>query len=770
MTTAADTPTAGIAATLQDLLASQLRRLRVRYFWHGLGLVAAGVGALVLLFFALDRWIGMPLPIRLFHAAVVVAAAAAGAWRFVRYPLTRAFAPIDVAVWFERTFPELHQRLVSALQLQATTDLRNQSRPMVDALLRETAESVQRLPLRRLLDPRPTARALAAAAAAAGALLAGALWQPATARAFVLRHLGSDTGYPRATRLVVELPPAGADLQRVDRDDETTITLPAGADLHVSVLAEGAVPKDVFLDVQTLRADGETADFRTVAMTPRPGDRFRHVFRRATGGFRFRARGGDDDRGDRLVVVRTVLPPQVAAIAATVTPPAYAGKPTTEQRGGAIESLVGSDVELTATTTAAVKSATLAFLESGRRLPLAPAAVQDDSGVAMRFVGRFRIEASDRYQIELIGDNDLRNPNPGTYPLVALQDLAPIGRWLLPDDEGALLLPNGLLCVRVEARDDFGLAAVDLQVGRGDAAPATLPMLAPGPPATSAVPTALHEVAALLGPRDAAAGAATGGDGLLLTVTMRDNRQPEAGAAELPRRIVQIVDEPQLAAAIARAFRALREDVAQALDLQQDRAARVDELLAGNAGAADLARAAPGVEIGQGRVRSALERAHRGLMRAFDTHLWNRLETSQNAARVVELYMAHSRAQTEPLALDPAFYRDLAERRAKGTLGALERCLDPILAMTRLADDAAGPAAQGVARALAEAQVARDDGERRAALQRVRDGQKRLEQSLQQLLLLLQDWNDYQDLVQDVRALRDRQRDVQDRTQDLRGK
>jgi hypothetical protein len=769
---AADTPRTAIDATLQALLTGQLRRLRRRYLWHGLGLVAAAVGALTLLFFALDRWIGMPLPIRLFHAAALVAAAAFGAWRFVVYPLTRAFAPLDVAVWFERSFPELAQRLVSALQLQATADLRNQSQPMIDALLRETAAAVQRLPLGRMLDPRPTARALAGAAVAAGVLTAGAALQPATARAFVLRHLGADVAYPRATRLTLELPPAGADLQRADRDGETTITLPAGADLHVSVLAEGAVPKDCFLDVQALRADGAGVDTRSVAMTPRPGDRFRHVFRRATGSFRFRARGGDDDRGDRLVVVRTVLPPQVAAIAATVTPPAYAGRPATEQKGGAIESLVGSEVELTASTTAAVKSATMTFLESGRRVPLAPIAVQDDSGVAMRFRGSFRLEASDRYQIELIGDNDLRNPNPGTYPLVALQDLAPIGRWLLPDDEGALLLPTGLLCVRVEARDDFGLAAVDLLVGRGDAAPVALPMLAPdaGAAATSAVPTALHEVATLLGPRSAAPGAAEGGDGLLLTVAMRDNRQPEAGATALPRRIVQIVDEPQLAAAIARAFRALREDVAQALDLQQDRAARVDELLAGAAGTADLARAAPGVEIGQGRIRSALERAHRGLMRAFDTHLWNRLETSQNAPRVVELYVEHSRRQTEPLALDPAFYRDLADRRAQGTLGALERCLDPILAMIRLADDAAGPTAQAVARALAEAQVARDDAERRAALQRVRDGQRRLEQGLQQLLLLLQDWNDYQDLVQDVRALRDRQRDVKDRTQDLRGK
>jgi hypothetical protein len=292
-----------------------------------------------------------------------------------------------------------------------------------------------------------------------------------------------------------------------------------------------------------------------------------------------------------------------------------------------------------------------------------------------------------------------------------------------------LLLPTGLLCVRVEARDDFGLAAVDLLVSRGDAAPAALPMLAPdaGTAATSAVPTALHEVATLLGPRSAAPGPTAGGDGLLLTVAMRDNRQPQA-ATELPRRPVQIVDEPQLAAAIARAFRALREDVAQALDLPRTARPASTNCSPGPR-EPRTSRAAPGVEIGQGRVRSALERAHRGLMRAFDTHLWNRLETSQNAARVVELYVEHSRRQTEPLALDPAFYRDLADRRAQGTLGALERCLDPILAMVRLADDAAGPTAQAVARALAEAQVARDDAERRAALQRVRDGQRRLEQA-----------------------------------------
>ena len=771
-------PQAAVAATLHSLLAAQGRRLRARFVWHGLAMLATLVGAAVLLFFSLDRWLLLPAPIRLFHTAVVLALLVGGAVRFLRYPLSRAFGEVDLAVWFERTFPELHQRLVSAVQLHDLPDgeLRNQSRPMIEQLLRDTTTAVQALPLQRLFDPRPTARAFAAGGGLAAVLLAGAVWSPATMQAFLLRHLGLAASYPRETTLRVELPPAGADLQRTDRDGLTEIVLPAGADLHVSVLAEGRVPKEVFLDVRSTR-DGKAGDERAIAMAVRPGDRFRHVFRRVSGHFEFHARGGDDTTGDRTVVVRTVFPPQVATITATIRPPAYTGVAALEQRGGAIEALLGSEVEIAVTTTTAVRSATMVFLESGRRLDLTATAPQDDSGVSTTYRKGFAIEASDRYQIELIADNGLRNPNPGTYPVAALQDYAPIGRWLLPDDEGCLLLPSALLCVRLDAHDDFGLQAVEMAIGSGAATAITRSLYQPpaaaagSPPATAAVPTELLEVSELLA-APASRGAGTGGnDGLVLQVTLRDNKQPTAGATELPRRIVQIVDEPQLAAAIARSFRGLREEISQALDIQTDRRGRLEELLAGTEpSATELAQTLTGLEVGQGRVGSTLDRVHRGLMRAFDLHLWNRLETSQHAPRVVELYRERSRALSEPLAVDPEFYRDVQARRTAGTLGALERCLDPILLMLTMADQAGLGPAPDVARALSEAQVARGPTERRALLERALAGQKQLEQTLQQLLLLLQDWNDYQDLVQDVRALRDRQRDLQDRTQEAKGK
>jgi hypothetical protein len=41
---------------------------------------------------------------------------------------------------------------------------------------------------------------------------------------------------------------------------------------------------------------------------------------------------------------------------------------------------------------------------------------------------------------------------------------------------------------------------------------------------------------------------------------------------------------------------------------------------------------------------------------------------------------------------------------------------------------------------------------------------------LQDLLGRLDEWNDYQDLVQEARALREKQRDLQNRTEGIRGR
>lgn len=759
-----------VAATLRPLLAEQERRLRRRYLWNGVALSVAVPGAAVLIAFALDHMLRLPAPVRVFHTLVLLALAVAVAWRSLRYPLRRRFGEVDLAAWIERSFPDLHQRLVSSLQLHALGDeaLRNQSRPMIDRLLAETAAAVRALPFDQLYDDRRTARIGAAAGVLTLSLAAGIVIWPATARAFVLRHLGLSAEYPRRTHLVIKLPPAGPELQRHDGDDVIELLVPAGADLHVLVQATGVVPDEVFLEV-TPESDAGAGALppRSITMAQRPGDWFRHVFRRLAGSFRFHARGGDDEHGDRVVVVRTVHPPQVATLRATVASPRYTGLEPAVQDGGAIEALIGSEVALSLTTTAAVQRATMVFLESGRRIDLQPTTMQDDSAASTSYEARFAVETSDRYQIELFTGDGLRNPNPGTYPIAALQDYAPVGRWLLPDDEGLLLLPQALLCVRVDAHDDFGLAAIDLGIDHAGARRLDLPLLG-DTPAAETVRTAFFEVRELLGAAESAATASA--DGLLLQLTLRDNREPEANRTELPRRIVQIVDEAQLAAAIGRAFRLLREETAQAHELQVDRRGRLEDLLAREDGSGtERSNLLTAIEVGQSRIATACARVHQGLMRAFDLHLWNRLEQSPNAAVVIDLYRQRWQETPTAVALDPAFYRDLQQRRRAGTLGAMETTLDPILAMVGLADRLATEAGPALVRRLAEAQVARSAADQGRILAEVATRQQEVEATLQQLLLRLEEWNDYQDLIQETRALRDRQRDLQGRTEEARG-
>jgi len=781
---------AALTSALRPLLHQQAGRLRSRFLVHGLGLCVLLPAAAILLFFGLDHSLRLPLPIRLFHTLAVATLLGYGLWQFVRYPLTRRFADVDIAQLLERRFPELHQRLVSAVQLQelGSDQLRNQSRAMIDQLMDETAAATRALPLDRLFDQRRTLRVYAAAGGLLACLGLGTALAPATAQAFLLRHLGLAAEYPRETTLRIEVPPNGPEVQREDRDGVIELVLPAGADLHVSVLAEGTVPPEVFLSVEPRRdtdpnaagdnspnnnpAGNRTAanTTRSITMSPRPGGRFRHVFRRLSGSFEFHARGGDDENGDRLVIVRTVHPPQVASIRADITPPAYTGVAQLQQNGGAIEALIGSDVDFLVSTTTLVKQATMVFLESGRRLELQPVDIQDDGGKARTYRGKFTIEGSDRYQVELLSDTGLRNPNPGTYPIASLQDYAPVGRWLLPDDESTLLLPTALLCLRVDVRDDFGLAGIDLAIdhaGGQSLQRSLLPVATttPSAPTTAALVTELFEVRELL------TGTKGQNEGLSLRLVLRDTRQPQPSTVELPRRIVQVVEPPQLAEAIAKAFRSLREEASQALEVQTDRRARLEDLLQnGLSATSELAQVLTGVEVGQGRVMGNCERLHRGLMRAFDTHLWNRLDPSQHTAQVVELYRTFSSTLREPIAHAPAFYRDLAARRTAGTLGAMETTLDPILAMIGIADQLITTDAPQAARLLAEAQVARPGSDLTAALQEALKVQLRIQNTLQQLLLRLEEWNDYQDLIQEARALRDRQRDMQNRTEEARGK
>ena len=260
-------------------------------------------------------------------------------------------------------------------------------------------------------------------------------------------------------------------------------------------------------------------------------------------------------------------------------------------------------------------------------------------------------------------------------------------------------------------------------------------------------------------------------DGLALQLDFVDNKAPLPATTTLPRRQVQVVDQSQLSAAIARHFRALREEVDQALDLQVDRRQRLADLLASEPRpSAAVAQELTAIEVGQGRVQSSSERLVRGAMRAFDLHLWNRLEPSPAAAAVVALYRDWHQQNGEAISYQPAFYREVGAQRRDGRIGAMEQTLDPVLQMVLLADRLDVQVCPPLLRQLAEAQVARDANDLVTRLRAAAALQEQSVVALQELRSRLDEWNDYQDLVQEARSLIEKQRDVQHRTEETRGR
>jgi len=753
---------------LEAHLGQQLRRIRGRFLLHGIGAVLFMTGGVLVAYYGLDRLLQLPPAVR-----VLISLSLAGyllylTRRFLLYPLGRSFTRGDVAIAFEQRFPELRQKLISALQLGRKADageLRNESEAMVRLLLQDARKHVQEVPHRRLLNPVQTSKVWAAAAGVAVIVLLGAANNAAATGVFLQRMLGLDVAYPRATNLHL-IPPEGDDYRLSAGPDSNTmrVTLAAGSDLPIVVRVEGEVPKQVFMIVH-----GGRGMARQNAMTRRGEDRFRHVFRRVAGDFVFHAAGGDDPRGDLTVQVKTLQPPRVETIQALVHYPAYTGMAPTTQVGGTVEALIGSSIQLDVSVTEDIGKAALTFHESGRKpIDLVPTVITDDAGPRTVYRATLVHTQSDRYQVELVGKAGLTNPHPGTYHLLAVPDHAPVGNVLAPENDNLnVVLPDGIIPIRIQAGDDFGLtkATVTLQSDKADATVERVlfERLPDTPPTKERI---LQDFVDLAQPPSDRAPVSIG-QTLLITAQLQDNRQPEAGTTKLTPRQIYVIGETDLLRRVAGHFRRVREAVEQNLRLQIDRHGRLlDVLETLDKGGVTNQVVITGIEVAQGRIQGAAGRIHTELMRAFDFHLFNRLDSANAAKKVAALYRDFHDKDPRPQRFLPEFYQDLTAQRRDGRLGAME-VLDPILLMTYAGGRMAGELAPSTLEMIAKARVAASAADAKKALKAAAGGQTAIIKVLRELLSRLDDWNEFQDLIDNARSLRDKQRDIQTRTQSL---
>lgn len=754
------------APSLERLLERLARRLRVHVLAHGLGRVALGAAGWACVAFLLDRWLHLPAGVRVLHTAILLALPAFLAWRELFLPLRRIPGRDGLALLVERTHPELSELLVSAVQLEA----RLASAPPDEAALvrRVLASAEQRageLDLSGVDDPRGPRVSLGAGLGAA--LLAALLFgqAPAQTRIFLARMLGGGPEWPRRTNLVLEVPIAGGRAQVSESEGRIDVLLARGSDVPVVVRAEGVVPDEVTLHFGSGR--------REVLGAARGGV-FRTLLRSVQEDLEFHVTGGDDrDRVPRVFV--TVLqPPDVAALAVSIEPPAYTRLPARLVRDADVEVLAGSRVRVAMLPDPPDARGLARVLPEDRELPLVevpwPRREEDDAprpDEPLLALG-FEVEAGEtlRYRFELVDSSGLPNPDPGLFAIHVVADRPPEVEVLAPARGEIEAVAGGALPLRVRAFDDYGVARLEWSVESAGEAPRG-PVALVGEPLEDQSPergrrqgrfaARTLEVRELFGASEPVEGQL-----LELEVRAHDNREPQAQVGRAPAVRVRIVSSDELLRRVQDRLARARLGVQQLVELQRERRARTRELLASLEGDQLSEAAGPGeigaVLIGQRRVQGDARSLARELAAVTETVLYARVD--ERAAPLLQ-ELDRGSARITDRGFHPELWTALAARVPAGPgTGIAEK----LVAAVGLAIDAAEHSAGRAVESLRAAQDATDLSGARRLLAAAEEEQAATLVRLEALLERLAEWDNFQSVLSLTRDILNRQRNLLERT------
>ncbi|HKI35541.1 MAG TPA: hypothetical protein VKA46_27035 [Gemmataceae bacterium] len=435
------------------------RQWRMRTILEGVLLTAAGVFAVLLLTVAADNFLQPEALGRALLALLLWGSLAAGVVTLVVRRVLEDRRDDYFAALVERKHPELHNRLINALQLGRGSQ-NGFSPGLISAIVGDAATATADLDMASSLDSRPLKRA-ALCAGVALLLLGGYAVARAPWFGNGLARVAwpfSDTAPYTETQIVED------SIEPGDKNNR----FPEGAKIDVKVRVTGAIPAGAQLVRHT--ADGHT---QTTSMQSEKegGDIFRCTLLQAAESFDFHVTAGDGR--SRKHHVEVVKRPQVEKLALTYALPAYTALPEKQvhDSSGEIAALPGTTVGVELRATKALKEASL-VTEAGEVIGLERGG--DDRSWRGSFVlwakgvkpaaavqGRL-VLAPARYQIKLVDTEGYPNSDPLWRSITLTRDQAPSVAITAPGRD-VQAKPGTTVSLAVEARDDYGIAEVRLR-------------------------------------------------------------------------------------------------------------------------------------------------------------------------------------------------------------------------------------------------------------------------------------------------------------------
>lgn len=309
-------------AIVPDVLSRLRSRIRRYVLLEGSALVLVVLGCAFWISLGVDYWLEPAVGVRQALLLIVLAAvAAAFAW-YLLLRLVRQFRTRALALVLERRFPELNDRLITAVELaESTRRPGGLTAAMFQRTAREAAELVQRLELREVFNVRPLARATGLAGLLVISVAAfGLAASDVFATWFHRSVLFTGELYRRETELhIFVLAEPG---ERRAEFENGIYKHPRGGDLTfvAEVPAEKKVPDKVKFSFRNVESRGGTSDFMT-----KIGQRqFRQKLAGLHQSIDLSVRGGDFSTRTPLRV-EVVEPPQIERISLDSLYPEYTG-------------------------------------------------------------------------------------------------------------------------------------------------------------------------------------------------------------------------------------------------------------------------------------------------------------------------------------------------------------------------------------------------------------------------------------------------------------
>ncbi|HEX5137338.1 MAG TPA: hypothetical protein VFY93_10215 [Planctomycetota bacterium] len=484
------------------------RRIAAALALEGGARVAGALLAAVALSFLLDRVFRLEVAAR---AVILLAGLGVIAWAFWRFLVRRLGRlpgedPLAIAV--EARYPDLSDRLISALQLARVADPERygMSPQLIEDAVHAVAEPVKHLDFGRILATGRVARRAALGLLALGLLAAGAAADPDSASIWFKRNvLLKDIRWPQKTYLVVD----------PDLFPNRVARIVRGGDLVVTARSVGVEHPE---RVTILYRDSEGERGKATMKADLQGHLYRHEFAAIAFPITFHLEGGDEVTEDYRIELMDA--PEVSEVVVEVGFPPYAGRDPlrVDPAQGDPEMLKGGFVTIRGKASKPLQSMDVVFGETA------------DKTLPGKLVGPDAFEVTIAPEETVLVGVRLRDTDGLSNPSLAprfvvrvMEDAAPRIR-LQKRGVGAMVVPVALVPYTVRATDDVKVVEGRLEVVKsaGDRQ-APEPHVIALPADRLGADTVEIEAEMELGPLDLAPGAF-----LALTAFGKDNAQPEA--------------------------------------------------------------------------------------------------------------------------------------------------------------------------------------------------------------------------------------------------